>query len=119
MAKVDDFLASLSESLKGHIDKAEATSNEKVMAGIEQALADLVGAVEKLSEGDDDKGLADAIKGLKLSVTVSPTPVQVNVSPTPVEIKIPEAKGFRPLTLRVNRANLTNLIESVDVIEKA
>lgn len=119
MAKVDDFLANLAESLKGHIDKAEATSNEKMMAGIEQALADLVSAVEKLADGGADKSLADAVKGLKLSVTVSPTPVQVNVSPTPVEIKLPEAEGFRPLTLRVNRSPNTNLIDTVDVFEKA
>ena len=92
-------------------------AGEAEVAGtIEQALSDMAMALEGMKPGDTS-ALVDAIKGLKLSVSVSPTPVQVNVQPAPVHIQAAEPIPFAPLTLRVNRNTTNGLIDTVDIIQ--
>ena len=86
-----------------------------VASSIEQALSDVVLGLEAMKPGDT-AAIAEAIKGLALTVNVNPTPVQVNVAPAPVTLA---GSPFKPLRLKVNRSTANGLIETIDITERA
>jgi hypothetical protein len=117
---IDALTLELNQALADFVSAAEQSNPVEHLKAIEQTLVDLVCAVEKFTQADMG-GVADAIKNMKLSVTVTAGPVHVSVQPTPIEITVPEPSGspFRPLTLRINRQVQTGLIDTVDIFEKA
>lgn len=117
-----DILNQINQSLIDLATATEKLGDNAHAPAIEQSLSDLVVALEKIAPVDM-AGITAAIKGLKLTVNVSPTPIQVNVSPTPFQVNVPAAtvqvmdSAFKPLILKVNRARHTELIESIEITE--
>lgn len=109
--RIEELLEEIALHLSSLAGEAEVAKD------IEQALADVVLGLEALKPSDTS-ALVDAIKGLKLTVNVSPTPVQVNVAPAAVHMAAAELAPFAPLTLRINRNTTNGLIDTVDVFEK-
>ena len=110
-------METLLEEIALHL--SSMASDSDVSSGIEQALFDVVVALEKM-KSLDGVDIVKAIKGLKLSVTVNPTPVTVSVQPTPVEIIMPpvqKAEAFKPLRFQINRNTFDGRTESIDVFE--
>lgn len=108
----------LKKTLDEHADKLQ--SQPATLGEIQQVLVDLVGALESVTKTNMDPVVA-AIKGLNFEVTVSPTPIEIKVEPTPVhvEVKVPDGKGkFVPLRLKVVRKG-NDLIDYVDLVERA
>jgi len=106
--RIESLLEEIALHLSGLAGESEA---------IEQALSDVVLGLEAIKPGDTT-AIVEAIKGLALTVNVSPTPVQVNVSPAPVHIAAAEHVPFAPLTLRINRFATNGLIDTVDIFER-
>jgi hypothetical protein len=94
---------------------------------LQQSLVDLVGAMERITPVDLAP-IAEAIKGLSLSVNVAPTQVtvepaqvnvaapQVHVDPTPVHVSV--GTPFKPLVMTVKRGRTSGLIDSIEIAER-
>lgn len=109
-----DRIEALLEEIALHL--SNLAGEAEVAKSIEQALSDVVLGLEAIKPGDTS-ALVAAIKGLNLTVNVSPTPVQVNVVPAPVHLAAAEIVPFAPLTLRVNRTT-NGLIDTLDIFER-
>lgn len=116
MSKVAELLAGIEQALSELVAISEKASGSDSLAGIEQALSDVVAALER-DKRTDMQGIIGAISSLKFAVQAAP--VVVNVSPeirAVLESPLPQA--FQPLTLKVNRTAYLNLIDTIDIFAK-
>ena len=123
--RMGDLLADISQSLADLVSAAEKRAAGSELSAIEQALSDMAQALDTMKKAPiDARSLVDAIRSLKLEVTVSPTPIQVmpatmepvfNVPPAAVSVAI---EAFRPLVVKVNRSERTGLIETLEISQK-
>ena len=106
MSKIEDLLGEITQAVSDMV--ADASGLGAQVGAIEQALADVAAALEAGAKTD---AIVGAIKGLALTVTVNPTPVQVNV---------PEVshRPFRPLVMKVTAYNHQGRIATVELFEK-
>jgi hypothetical protein len=108
-------IEALLEEIALHL--SSLAGNAEAVTSIEQALSDVVLGLEAIKPGDTSAIVA-AIKGLQLTVNVSPTPVQVHVAPAPVHLAAAEIGPFVPLRLKIVRNTANGLLDFVDVFER-
>lgn len=142
MSGIPDLLNELNNSLADLIEAAEKNQFGSQLVSIEQALGDVVGALEsRKREPVDLSGVIDAIGRLAIVVNVSPTPISfevappaitVEVNPTPVHVSVTspelhpvfniparEEAPFRPLVLIIVRDPMTRLATRIEVKAQA
>ena len=110
MNNVEALLTEANQALSELVTMAEKNADGLHAAGIEQALAEFVGFLRKTLQYDV-AGIVAAIKGLNLTVNVSPTPFEIVVPPAP-------ATPFRPLVMKVTAYNHQGRIDTVEISER-
>lgn len=95
MTKIEELLVEATQALAELVSVAEKNSEGLQAAALEQALAELAGSLRKTLQADTG-AIVSAIKGLTLTVNVSPTPLQITVPPAarqpfvPFEMEVTE-----------------------------
>lgn len=111
-----DKITPLLEEVALHL--SSLAEDAEVLKTIEQTLSDVVLSLEALKPMDPASIVA-AIKSLRLTVNVEPTPVHVHVAPAGVTFPpAPAPQPFRPLRMRVTDWGADGRIEEVEIFEK-
>jgi hypothetical protein len=113
MSKIEELLTEATQALAELVTVAERNADGVSAAAIEQALAELAGTLRKTMQADSS-AIVDAIKGMGLTVNVSPTPLEIIIPPAPVAAPAP----FRPLLMKVLDYNAQGRIQTVEIFEK-
>lgn len=111
-----DEIQPLLEEVALHLSSLAGDAD--VLKTIESTLADLVKALESM-KSMDPAAIVAAIKSLRMTVHVEPTPVHVHVAPADVKFPpAPTPQPFRPLRMRVTDWGPDGRIEEVEITER-